>query len=485
MSPAEKRYFKRHYGSTVNVLTDLFDTINAQDKYDESAIKELFPKKVADNLKVYKFQLEQQVLQSLISSGYFSTVGSKIRLGLEQVDILAERNLIDMAAKQLEKTRQLCLKYEEFPYLLEVNAKEFRLKYLQARNTGKMLESKFTEHRKYLSILEEINRLTELANEIGKLATSWPATSKKDQRKAKSYLSHPLLNKKYPNTPIRSAFTVSQALGNIYLILGNVDQARHHFQEGARLFDEDKNLKQHYAPYYLLTLQRCITIAIYLRDVACAKKKLQEINQFLHRKTQYLPHQIFAIKSELRLTILTAGEYEDQQKLERKISRLIRGHSVSNNKDLSELYLLMGGICIVNRQFDNAMDYLQIVATQDRSTWAYFQDITNVLELIIYFEQREQQHGRRKLAEMRQQGKQNNSHEKSPLTRDIRLLFQALFTNKHEAVARAEALHQKMNQHPSDRLTRQLLTICFPDWLKATLEERPLHAVLAEANSLG
>ena len=67
MTPAEKRYFKRHYASDQNVTTDLFDFINTLSSYDEEAVKRHFGTKVAKNLKVYKIQLNDLVLKSLVS----------------------------------------------------------------------------------------------------------------------------------------------------------------------------------------------------------------------------------------------------------------------------------------------------------------------------------------------------------------------------------------------------------------------------------
>ena len=58
MSAAEKRYFKRHYSSEKNMLTDLFDFINSMDEYKEEVVRQKFAdNKLAKNLKVYKVQL--------------------------------------------------------------------------------------------------------------------------------------------------------------------------------------------------------------------------------------------------------------------------------------------------------------------------------------------------------------------------------------------------------------------------------------------
>ena len=50
MTPAEKRYFKRHYGSSTNLSTQLFDHLNGLSKYEEEMVKQHFGAKVAKNL---------------------------------------------------------------------------------------------------------------------------------------------------------------------------------------------------------------------------------------------------------------------------------------------------------------------------------------------------------------------------------------------------------------------------------------------------
>ena len=124
MTPAEKRYFKRHYGSDSNKLTHLFNAINTQKSYDEEAIKELFKTKMASNLKVYKFQLEQLVIKSLASHRDQSSTAFKLRSGFAAFEILFDKNLLEMAAKQLDRIQQVCrqenaLQYQELLFFAE------------------------------------------------------------------------------------------------------------------------------------------------------------------------------------------------------------------------------------------------------------------------------------------------------------------------------------------------------------------------------
>ena len=64
MTPAEKRYFKRHFASEQSVLTQLFDFINKMKSYDEQLIKQSFEENVARNFKVYKVQLFELLMDN-------------------------------------------------------------------------------------------------------------------------------------------------------------------------------------------------------------------------------------------------------------------------------------------------------------------------------------------------------------------------------------------------------------------------------------
>jgi len=481
MSPAEKRYFKRHYGSESNVLTDIFDAINAQNIYDESSIKQSLSAKAAANFKVYKFQLQQQVLQSLISSGYFSTVGNKIRLGLEQADILAERNLIDMAIKQLEKTRQLCYKYEEFPYLLEITAKKFRLKYAQTNLNTNIPEPSFEEHRRILETLLELNQLTDLARQVGKLAKKWPDIDLKNQRLAREYRDHPLLQKKYPEAPIRSNFTILQILGNITLVLGDTQQAKTYFKESVELFAKDKKLKQHFAFYYLLGLRRSITLAIHMREIACASEQLNQLNQFLGNDQQYQSYQVFVVKSELQMAILTGGSYRTLPKLEQRASDLIRNYNLPEDIDLAKLYFLLASFCTVMHRYNEALDYLQMLSALDRNSRSHFCEVVNILEWVIFYEQDDLPKAKRKLGKMRQQYERDHPREHSILFSDILHLFQCLLTDKHKAPGQAKELLKKIEDTPGDQLAQQFHAICFQAWLQGVIEAKAYRTVLAKA----
>ena len=128
MTAAEKRYFKRHYALGKTLAIELFDFINGMDHYDEEQIKRRFvDSKLAKNLKVYKVQLTNLVMKSLVSYHDKRNVKSKIRIGLEEIDILMDKGLSELAFSRLRKLKTLCEQHEELSYLEEIVEREAQL----------------------------------------------------------------------------------------------------------------------------------------------------------------------------------------------------------------------------------------------------------------------------------------------------------------------------------------------------------------------
>ncbi|MEO0877868.1 MAG: hypothetical protein AAFY48_24965, partial [Bacteroidota bacterium] len=119
LTPAEKRYFKTHFASTNNRLTTLFDLLNTQRSYDETEAKAKLDIP-ARQFKVLKHQLQELLLKSLIANTGKRSIKSKIRLGLEEADILLEREHYQEAIRKLQRLEQLCARYGFTLYQYEV-----------------------------------------------------------------------------------------------------------------------------------------------------------------------------------------------------------------------------------------------------------------------------------------------------------------------------------------------------------------------------
>ena len=160
MTASEKRYFKRHYASEKGALTELFDFVNTQKNFDEDHVKEHFKNsKISTHLKVYKVQLAELLLKSLTSYHNKKSIRSKIRMGLEEIELLMTKQLYGLAHTRIKKVKELCLKYEELEYIFSVLFFEIMI------NSFFDIQLKQSEY----PVLEELERYTDTIKNVYKL----------------------------------------------------------------------------------------------------------------------------------------------------------------------------------------------------------------------------------------------------------------------------------------------------------------------------
>lgn len=298
MTPAEKRYFKRHYGSESNTLTHLYDAINLQKEYDEEAIKTQFPGKVATNLKVYKFQLEQLLLKSLTSHRHFSTTTSKIRMGLEHCDILIEKNLLQMAEKQLEKTKKLCVSTEQFSYMPIIIQKEAKLESIQSQgfsgvNTQKLKETEYYAN-KILAHQLESSKLNSLINLY--LEQNFPVTQEDIDLSLKETEIKSYANGSVPaSDKILKEITIA-----LKAFLQKDEKATQLLTDVLQKFKKSKSLKHQFSQIYLICLRCAIDQAFFTKNygelVAYIKTGLNFTQKEEPFKAQYYYFAAYEIK---------------------------------------------------------------------------------------------------------------------------------------------------------------------------------------------
>ena len=126
MSASEKRYFKKD--TKDSSTSELFDLINDQSAYEEDEIKKkLSDKSFAKNLKVHKNRLQQILLKNLRSYYEEKSAQSKIKVLIENGEILIKKQLYDLAFNQFEKALNICKNYEEYELMLVVLGVQARM----------------------------------------------------------------------------------------------------------------------------------------------------------------------------------------------------------------------------------------------------------------------------------------------------------------------------------------------------------------------
>ena len=165
LSRHEKRYFKifagRHVVGEINSYVLLFEAINVQHTYDEAALLKKFSGQgFVSHISRAKNQLYNLVLKSLESFHYQKSMEMKIRSGLNQIEILYKRNLVDQSQKILKRIKKLAQKFESYDYLPQISRWELVLsKAITPKNFSAEIERIYEEGFSYLRAVETENEI--------------------------------------------------------------------------------------------------------------------------------------------------------------------------------------------------------------------------------------------------------------------------------------------------------------------------------------
>jgi hypothetical protein len=123
LSAPEKGYIKKqamlHVIGSQNKYIKIFDAIDKQKEYDEKEIIRKFKgEPTLNNFAVAKNYLFKFILKSL--ELYNSNVKSELRSALNQIDILYNKNLPQVAKKMIVKAKATALEYELYEFMEEL-----------------------------------------------------------------------------------------------------------------------------------------------------------------------------------------------------------------------------------------------------------------------------------------------------------------------------------------------------------------------------
>ena len=147
LSASEKRHFfifsGRHVINGQNNYLRIFEAIQKQEVYDEDELMVHFRgEKFIRQFSFAKNYLYNQILRSLRAFHFERSPEMEFRSGLDQIEILMERQLYDQALKKLRSLKKKALKFEHFSVLIDIVARE---RTLAKRVGGKYLFTRMPE----------------------------------------------------------------------------------------------------------------------------------------------------------------------------------------------------------------------------------------------------------------------------------------------------------------------------------------------------
>lgn len=256
MTPAEKRYFKIHSPDSDTALMQLFDAVNKMSDYDEALLKSQLPANISKNLKVFKIQLQQQLLRSLKQSSRNTQVIAQIRQGLEEVDLLFDKELYDMASDRLEKVRKLCEKHEAYTYLVEIAYKRFFINHIAYEGKGISKNPVFKALETYTLHLDRHLQYATLSHElIEKRGSTIILSDPTDQAYLQGILDSPLLAIPKEELSFQARLSRNSVLTFIYILLKEPEKEYLARKDNVDMFEQYPHFKKSMAFRYIGALR--------------------------------------------------------------------------------------------------------------------------------------------------------------------------------------------------------------------------------------
>ncbi len=161
MTPSEKRYFKRfglvQQNKDANKYTLLFNAINEQPQYNESALLQQFEDyDFINNFSEIKKYLFEQIKKALRNYHAQSSVDSILYNHLSDINILYKKELYPECCKIIKKAKKLAQQYEQFTILLLLNEWKRKVLRISHHITGmqQYLNTEILEDQENLALIQ-------------------------------------------------------------------------------------------------------------------------------------------------------------------------------------------------------------------------------------------------------------------------------------------------------------------------------------------
>lgn len=460
MSPAEKRYFKRHYASDKNRLTDLFDAINSQKKYDESTIRKTFSdSKLEKNLKVYKIQLSDLVLKSLSSFSYKEGATNKVQDNLKEVDLLFSRRLFKMGLAKTKKLKQFCLdKAQHFALpsvLLKEQAHQANFNLHDAEITT-LKEIKRHLHQNSLFIDNKI-KLAELNRKL-QYKISW-ATNEQDRPFFENILTA-LEVHQYTSFHLDN-YLVLLIKAKCQHCLGATDKALSLYQKLVNEYFNTIHKTSIPVNYFIQTFTGIAKIEINQRNFQSAKKAIDQITVMAQQHN--LTEAILPTIHSLRCNLLV--EKDSQENLKKNLTIFLDKISVYHlEKQPSILVALLTYASYLIRLEEYTIARSLLVKCQKNNSAAptIFKQLTNVLDIMNQYWSTKNNH----LSFDKEKKIKNNNPVTNQFYAELMAFFNDLnkvSTDQHPHLARS--FKKLLHFYNGNELLNTLNILGFTNWI--------------------
>ncbi len=471
MTASEKRYFKRHYASEKSITTELFDFINGMKAYDEEEVKLNFSNsKVAKNLKVYKVQLTELLLKSLTSYHNKKSIRSKIRIGLEEVELLMYKQLYTLAGSRIRKIKELCLKYEELEYIFSVLFFELLL------NSFFDVKLQTSEN----PILEELDQYTDKIKNIYRLKKINFALHDISNNKLTHRLSPEEAERFSQQLEIEAArihedpisfnehFYLNSSLSLINQLFHQDPTKEYLFKKkNVELFEENPHFIENHGSFYYAALYNYLIACRKLGKKAAFAEGIRKIKELARQQPLLDRNLIFVYYLEIKEYFRT-GQFETLiAEMEPVVTRHIKKYDQNQDNLPALCFIYFAMAHMVLEQSQRVQFYvrrLQAMGKQLNTSYAYF---FNIFELISHYETNDFGIVQNLLTSFRRKIDKTKSAEVTFYLQFLDFMTELIQAAENERTLQAKSFKQNIVVPANDGVSNLSEAFLLNDWLQA------------------
>lgn len=483
MTASEKRYFKRHYASEKNLTTDLFDFINSLDVYDEDDVKKQFANsKLAKNLKVYKVQLMDILLKSLTSYHNKKSIRSKIRMGLEEVEILMDKQLHSMALSRLKKIKELCLKHEELEYIFSIIYFEI---FLSSFFDIDLMPGEY-------AILKELEGYTDSIKNIYRLKKINFSLNDKNNNELTQVLSkeeiaeYRKILKEDLNIPESKPLTLSEQYyrNSSLSILHKLVDGDHHKEfeykkNNVALFEAHPYFIKNNAGFYFAALFNFLICCRRLNYFDELESGLVRIKELIAQYPFLKRNGIFIFYLETKHNFLKKDYHKIVEGLEPEITKHIKKYKQKEEHLTALVFIYFTLTYLVLKDYHKVHFYLRRLANNSKNMDKSYTYFFYFLELVSHYETSDNFVIQNLLSSHRR--KLKTSKTDVTFFKEILEFFQSLQkASPKEIKELAIEFEQKLPQIPNEGVLNITQEFILNDWLKALKSGKTYAEVMAK-----
>jgi hypothetical protein len=303
LSRSEKRAFKlfaSQYGKEGgNLYVRLFDSIDAQEEYDETALREtIFKDKTAGQFSVTKHYLFNIILRSLRIFHTASDIDFRINEGVESAKLLFQRGIYGQAAKVMQKTKEYawqCQKFELLLNMLQVE-KMIMYRFLNVKQLQNYQERHKAESAHLLDIITNRETYQSLYDSIFYLYRTYDRPrSEAEKQKYDNIIAHPLLSDEGNPLSLQAKCYFCVIFAVYYSMMGDSERAYHYCLAEVAAIEESPLLTLSHIDRYISALNNVLHLEIERDNLPAFSDTLNKI--------RYLPTKYpnIGIQAERRI----------------------------------------------------------------------------------------------------------------------------------------------------------------------------------------